>query len=100
MGVQAWRDEARCVGTATEVFFPEVLKENRFDAAIKLCSKCSVSEQCLKLVIWLDDVDDKWGVFGGLTPRQRRLVRYEMERGKSLTDAVKVVNDVGRPKKG
>lgn len=100
MAIQAWRDEARCVGVPSDVFFPDALKETRFDAALKLCSECSVTDQCLNLVIGLDDVDDKWGVFGGMTPRQRRLVRYEMERGQSLADAVKVVKNVRRPKKG
>jgi|694.fasta_scaffold57872_5 WhiB family redox-sensing transcriptional regulator len=99
MAIQAWRDNARCVGVPSDVFFPDALKETRFDAALKLCSECSVTDQCLNLVIGLDDVDDKWGVFGGLTPRQRRVVRYEMERGHSLAHSVKVVKNVGRPKK-
>jgi len=96
MAIQAWRDEARCVGMPSEIFFPEALKENRFDAALKVCALCPVTDQCLRLVIGLDDVDDKWGVFGGTTPKQRRLVRYEMDRGVPLADAIKVVQNVKR----
>jgi hypothetical protein len=28
----------------------------------------------------LDDRDDAWGVFGGKTPRERRLLREEMRK--------------------
>lgn len=99
MAVQAWRDQARCVGLPTHKFFPEHLKENRFDDAVRICATCNVTDACLKLVIGLDDVDDKWGVFGGTTPRQRKEIRSELERGCSLADATKVVGDVWRSKK-
>ncbi len=96
MAVQAWRDDALCVGLPSEVFFPETMTTNRFDAALKVCEKCKVQTQCLRLVIGLDDVDDRWGVFGGTTPRQRRVIRYELEKGKSLADAVSVGVNVKR----
>jgi WhiB family redox-sensing transcriptional regulator len=96
MAVQAWRDDALCVGLPSEVFFPETMTNNRFDAALKVCAKCKVQIQCLRLVIGLDDVDDRWGVFGGTTPRQRRVIRYELEKGMSLADAVSVGVNVKR----
>lgn len=99
MGVQEWRDQAKCVGMPTEKFFPEHLKESRFDDALRICATCPVSDACLKLVIGLDDVDDKWGVFGGTTPRQRKHIRHELERGQMLADAMKVGKDVGRSAK-
>jgi WhiB family redox-sensing transcriptional regulator len=96
MTVQAWRDDAICVGLPMEWFFPEKLNEKRFDEALKVCAKCTVKLQCLRLVIGLDDVDDRWGVFGGTTPRQRRHIRYELEKGKTLTEAVSVGVNVKR----
>lgn len=96
MAIQAWRDDARCVGLPNDLFFPEKLNENRFDAALKVCASCPVTDQCLRLVIGLDDVDDRWGVFGNTTPRQRRHIRYELGRGLTIADAVKVAANVKR----
>jgi len=39
-----------------------------------------VREQCLDLVIGLDEDCDRWGVFGGMTPAQRRVHRDELRR--------------------
>lgn len=96
MAVQAWRDDALCVGLPNELFFPDKLHESRFDAALNVCKKCTVKDQCLRLVIGLDDVDDRWGVFGGTTPRQRRHIRHEMQRGLTLAQAVSVGVNVKR----
>ena len=96
MAVQAWRDNARCVGMATEIFFPESLTEARFDKALSICASCPVKDQCLMLVIELDDVDDRWGVFGETTPKQRRHIRYELQRGLTVTQAKKKCANVKR----
>jgi len=71
----AWRDHAKCIGQPTQIFFPENLHENRFDKALRICEGCPVQAPCLDIVIHLDDIDDKWGVFGGTTPRQRKQIR-------------------------
>lgn len=71
------------MGQPIEVFFAShTLAEDRWDAAKAVCKKCTVKRQCLKLVIDLPDDDDRWGVFGGLSPADRRVKREQMRKGK------------------
>jgi WhiB family transcriptional regulator, redox-sensing transcriptional regulator len=77
-----WREDALCVGQPLEVFFPaHTLAEDRWDKAKLVCEKCTVKKQCLKLVIDLPEDDDRWGVFGGLSPADRRVKRDKTRRG-------------------
>lgn len=73
-----WKEDALCVGKPLEVFFPSTLAEDRWDAAKVVCKQCTVKTQCLKLVINLPEDDDRWGVFGGLSPADRRIKRAQM----------------------
>jgi WhiB family redox-sensing transcriptional regulator len=93
MAIQAWRDEARCVGMPNEMFFPEKITDNRFDAALKVCAGCPVTYECLMLVVNLDDVDDRWGVFGDTTPKERRNIRDLMQKVTVREAMVKVHSD-------
>lgn len=77
-----WKEDALCVGKPLEVFFPSTLAEDRWDAAKIVCKQCTVKKECLKLVINLPEDDDRWGVFGGLSPADRRVKRYQMKRAK------------------
>ena len=73
-----WTDDARCKGKSTLIFFPAYSPhDNRWQMARDICAECTVKEQCLALVLRLEDTDDKWGMFGGLTPEQRRDIRKE-----------------------
>ena len=76
-----WREDAICEGQHLEVFFPTSLAEDRWDKAKEICKKCTVKKQCLKLVINLPEDDDRWGVFGGLSPADRRVMRDKIKRG-------------------
>jgi WhiB family redox-sensing transcriptional regulator len=77
-----WREDALCVGQPLEVFFAsQTLAEDRWDKAKEICAKCTVKKQCLKLVINLPEDDDRWGVFGGLSPADRRVMRDKIRRG-------------------
>lgn len=76
-----WREDAVCVGKASEVFFPHhTLAENKYEGAKEICQPCPVKRQCLNLVINLDERDDRWGVFGGKTPAERRDERAKRKR--------------------
>jgi WhiB family redox-sensing transcriptional regulator len=78
-----WREDALCVGQPLEVFFAsQTLAEDRWDAAKLICTKCTVKKQCLKLVIDLPEDDDRWGVFGGLSPADRRMRRAQIRMAK------------------
>jgi WhiB family redox-sensing transcriptional regulator len=76
----SWVLRAACRGVDPEFFFPPNGNENRFAKAIKICSTCPVQAQCLELTMRLDDRDDAWGIFGGKTPRERRIMREERRK--------------------
>ena len=78
-----WVDDAKCKGKPTIVFFPPFDRTNltsRWLLAKEICADCEVKEQCLALVIGLEYTDDKWGMFGGLTPDERQVLRYKREK--------------------
>lgn len=77
-----WREDAACLDQPMQVFFPvgRGTGEERWDAAKAICARCTVQAQCLNLVIKLEEHDDRWGVFGGLTPMERRVVRMERRK--------------------
>ena len=60
-------DEALCAQTDPEAFFPD--KGQSPKAAKAMCARCAVSTACLQLAI---DNDEQFGVWGGLTARERR----------------------------
>lgn len=68
---QDWWDHAVCAAKPTELFFgareaAKTAASNR--AAKKVCATCSVQDPCLNYAL---DNNERWGVWGGLTPRER-----------------------------
>jgi WhiB family redox-sensing transcriptional regulator len=70
-----WTMQAACRDMDGEIFFPTSIAEDRFDRAKEICRSCEVKKQCLKLVDHLAEQDDRWGIFGGLTPHERYLLK-------------------------
>jgi WhiB family transcriptional regulator, redox-sensing transcriptional regulator len=64
---EPWMSESLCAETDPDLFFPE-LGVVAFQAK-KICAACDVKAQCLKYAI---DNNEEHGVWGGLTPQQRR----------------------------
>lgn len=62
-----WTERARCRGVDPDQFFLRGAAQSR--GALKLCGRCPVKEECLSYALE-HDVD--FGVWGGLTERQRR----------------------------
>jgi len=76
-----WREDAACVGLDGDIFFPyRNNPETRWDEAKAICKRCRVKKQCLDLVINLEEHDDRWGVFGGLNPLERKELRIKLRR--------------------
>lgn len=75
-----WRDLAECIGAPTEIFFPTSMSIYRYDEAKMICGGCRVREQCLDSVMHLEDLEDRWGVFGGLTPPERAELRWKKNK--------------------
>jgi WhiB family transcriptional regulator, redox-sensing transcriptional regulator len=62
-----WMAFARCAQTDPEAFFSE--KGGSVSAAKRVCLSCEVSAKCLQYAI---EHDEKFGIWGGLTERERR----------------------------
>jgi len=71
-----WRERAACRKADPELFFPPKPRTAaNYKRAKAICGVCPVRDKCLALVIGLDAADDRWGMFGGLTPSERRRMR-------------------------
>lgn len=58
-----------CRSVDPETFYPAEMDYRGIARAKEVCSKCPIQTECLQFAY---DTDDQWGVFGGLTPRERR----------------------------
>lgn len=67
-----WIDEALCATGifGTDFFFPEKRSDEK--QAQQFCAKCPVAQQCLELAMSNERDYARYGIYGGLTPGQRR----------------------------
>lgn len=75
-----WRKDAACLGEPLDIFFPDGNCDDKWDTAMAVCRRCDVRDECLQLVIGLDDFSDRYGVFGGMTPSERVTLRHNRAR--------------------
>lgn len=73
-----WQKRGACFGYPVEIFHPE--EPNEYRRAVKICERCVVKPRCLEFALELPASADRFGVYGGLTPRQRRRLRLDMEK--------------------
>ena len=78
MSSQAWRSEALCVGMPTELFFPGRGKKPE---GAELCRRCPVRVPCARDGLEQPSHLD-FGIWGGMTPRDRRGFRADGPGGK------------------
>lgn len=73
----SWLERASCRGLPTRMFFPERwANDSVHEVAKSICSRCPVRDECLELALLENKAeDDRWGVFGGMTPHERWLER-------------------------
>ena len=69
-GELAWQTDALCAQTEPEAFFPE--KGGSTRDAKRVCEACPVSGKCLDYAM---ANDEKFGIWGGLSERERRRLR-------------------------
>jgi WhiB family transcriptional regulator, redox-sensing transcriptional regulator len=67
---QSWQERALCAETDPEAFFPE--KGGSTREAKKICSGCEVKAECLEYAL---ANDERFGIWGGLSERERRRLR-------------------------
>ena len=65
-----WMVDARCLDADPEAFFPE--KGGSTREAKRICADCPVAEPCLEYAL---ANDERFGIWGGLSERERRRVR-------------------------
>jgi len=67
---QGWQEQALCAETDPEAFFPE--KGGSTREAKKVCLGCDVRVECLEYAL---ANDERFGIWGGLSERERRRLR-------------------------
>ena len=63
----SWQDRALCAQTDPEAFFPE--KGGSTREAKRSAASCDVRAECLQYAL---DNDERFGVWGGMSERERR----------------------------
>ncbi len=71
-GPLSWQRDALCAQTDPEAFFPE--KGGSTREAKGVCASCEVRAQCLEYALLNDE---RFGIWGGLSERERRRLRRE-----------------------
>lgn len=69
-----WTEDAVCAQVGGEPFYPERYSGDDMRDARALCAQCPVRRACLKFALGVERGVSPWlrfGVWGGLTPRQR-----------------------------
>ena len=69
-GTLGWQADALCSQTDPEAFFPE--KGGSTRDAKRICSSCDVRAECLEYAL---ENDERFGIWGGLSERERRKLR-------------------------
>ena len=67
---QEWQERALCAQTDPEAFFPE--KGGSTREAKRICSGCEVRSECLEYAL---QHDERFGIWGGLSERERRKLK-------------------------
>lgn len=65
-----WMEAGLCAQTDPESFFPE--KGGSTREAKRVCRTCTVAAECLD---WALDNDERFGIWGGLSERERRALK-------------------------
>ena len=72
--MSSWQDRALCAQTDPEAFFPE--KGGSTREAKGVCEACEVRQECLEYAL---ANDERFGIWGGLSERERRKLKKTAE---------------------
>lgn len=80
MASELWRERAACRGVDPNVFVPNegrggMTGRNTYNSARVYCKRCEVVNECLLFAV---TENMEFGMFGGLTPRERRVHRRQI----------------------
>ena len=79
---EPWVADALCAQTDPDAFFPE--KGGSTREAKRTCMACDVRAECLDYAL---RNNERYGVWGGLSDRERRKIRAQEHPGGTLDDA-------------
>ena len=82
LGDRSWQAQANCLGVDPDLFFPERGASTREAKAV--CRGCVVREDCLEYALLNGE---KFGIWGGLSERERRRIRRQRALGGRRTGA-------------
>jgi WhiB family redox-sensing transcriptional regulator len=86
----SWMDAASCASVDPLLFDQgDRGNANRYTDARKVCRRCPVAAQCLTHAI---DRDERYGMWGGLTPEERDEIHVNKSRRMSALEARDDVN--------
>ncbi len=66
----SWQERSLCAQTDPEAFFPE--KGGSTREAKRICVGCEVRSECLEYAL---ENDERFGIWGGLSERERRRLK-------------------------
>src|SRR5712691_10776513 len=69
---QTWQERALCAQTDPEAFFPE--KGGSTREAKRICTTCEVRAECLEYAL---EHDERFGIWGGMSERERRRMKRQ-----------------------
>jgi hypothetical protein len=81
-----WQHHAKCLDAHPDTCFPEEDELDLYEDGKRLCEECPVTGFCLEI-----GIEEKWGVWGGLDPKERlkllksgKIPQERLERRKFL----------------
>lgn len=72
---EEWQEQAVCTQVDPAIFYPD--KGTPLDDARRVCAVCPVREECLQAAL---DRDERFGVFGGASVRQRIAMKRKAQQ--------------------
>lgn len=74
-----WQDDAACASTDVEAFYFDAWEKRPAELTLlkRMCAHCPVQDACLQYAL---QTNEQYGVWGGLTPDERRLLRRRQRR--------------------
>ena len=77
---KSWQMLSNCLGVVPDLFFPERGASTKDAKAV--CQGCIVREDCLEYAL---TNREKFGIWGGLSERERRRIRRERAQARART---------------
>lgn len=91
---EAWRDDASCKGEDLSIFFIEnedgSISRKNIKKAKSICLQCLVKIKCLNYAL---NEDIRYGIWGGITPRERSSLIKAIKNNDVIDVPIKLVNN-------